>query len=116
MDNMLTTMRSGDEPWEEAIVGRRCVLVSWDVTLERRPLAVWVNRLVYGREETVEAGGKECVRKYPGYVDAPGVSRVGQSVLLMPPAIGAELAERLQARRIPCEVIPVYRRVAARSG
>jgi len=64
----------------------------------------------------VARDGHEVVRRYAGYVDAPGVLRIGQSVLLMPPAIAEELVERLRARRIPCEAFPVYRRVASRAS
>ncbi len=106
------------EAWDEEIVGRRMVLVSWDVRTARRPLASWVNKLVYGREVEVGENGTRRRYRYPGYVDAPGVTRIGQSVLLMPPGTGRELAGKLEGRRIPCALHEVFERMgpARRAG
>ena len=100
-----------EEAWDEEIVGRRMVLVSWDVRTSRRPLASWVNKLVYGREVVVGENGISRRYRYSGYVDAPGVIRIGQSVLLMPPGTGRELAGKLEARRIPCTLQEIFERI-----
>ncbi|HKZ49179.1 MAG TPA: hypothetical protein VJ397_10405 [Thermoplasmata archaeon] len=96
---------------DEEIEGRRLKVVSWDVTSARRPLATWVYRLVYGREERVRVDGHTKAYRYAGYVDAPGVTRIGQSVLLMPPGLADELIVKLAAHRIPCTATEVYRRL-----
>jgi len=93
-----------ERPWDEELVGRRLVILSWDVHKAKRALAWWVNGLVYGRRVTVPVNGHERTYTYPGYVDAPGVLRLGQSVLLMPPGIAKELGNALAARDIVCTV------------
>ncbi len=87
------------------------VLLSWDVRTAKRELAWWVNTLVHGREVRKTARGREKTYRYPGYAEAPGVTIIGQSVLLLPPGVGAELAECLRARGIPCTTTVVYRRL-----
>jgi len=101
------------ESWDEEIVGRRHLVVSWDVRRAKRALASWVNGLAYGRAVTVGANGTRKVYRYAGYVDAVGVVRLGQSVLLMPPAIAGEFLGKLAKKAIPCSATELYQRTGA---
>jgi len=79
-------------------------------------MAWWVNALVYGREATVPVNSHEKTYRDPGYIDAPGVIRMGQSVFLMPPGIAQELLNALSARDVPCTATEVYRRTGPAQG
>jgi hypothetical protein len=64
------------------------VLLSYDVSGSARALSVRVAQLIYGR--------KEDQRDPPPYIRRPGVTWVGQSVLLLPEPLAQELAEKLR--------------------
>ena len=70
------------------------VLLSYDVRVANRSVAVRVCQIVFGRVRADRLDhGKPRVQK--GFIDRPGVVWIGQSVLALPPRDAAELALRL---------------------
>ncbi len=65
------------------------MLLSYDVPRELRSVAARVSHVIFGR-------GDEGADAPPPFIQRPGVVWLGQSVLLMPPALAAELARRLE--------------------
>ncbi len=66
------------------------VLLSYDVPRDLRSAAARVSHVIFGR-------GDEGADAPPPFIQIPGVVWLGQSVLLMPPSLAAELARRLEA-------------------
>ncbi len=65
------------------------VILSYDVSADRRPIASQVSHVIFGRGDE-PAGGP-----IP-FIQRPGVVWLGQSVLLMPRSTARELAVRLE--------------------
>jgi len=79
----------------EGYEGER-VLVSYDVSGAARSVAARVCQIVFGRMRISE---DPAHRRYVdrGFIHRPGVVWIGQSVLVLPPEDGGELADRLRA-------------------
>lgn len=75
------------------------VLLSYDVSGSARSVAAQVCQIVFGRTR-VSGPPRHARSKTEGFIDRPGVVWIGQSVLVMPPHDGAELAERLRRLRV----------------
>jgi hypothetical protein len=65
------------------------VLLSYDVSTANRSGASRVAHLIFGRKDMPEASPRP-------YILRPGVVRIGQSVLVLPEPLAAELAEKLE--------------------
>jgi hypothetical protein len=86
--------------------GQEFVLLSYDVRVAARSVAVRVCRIVFGRVRTdrLDAGRP---REEKGFIHRPGVVWIGQSVLVLPPNDGKELAGRLQELGVQVSLGPV---------
>ena len=72
-------------------------ILSYDVASRDRSTAVRVCHLLFGRKNTTTRGGQVIAYKQGGFVDRPGVLRIGQSVFLLPKNDAFELRDRLEA-------------------
>jgi len=77
----------------EGYEGER-VLISYDVAGSERSIAVRVCQIVFGRSK--DRMPRSVERRAESFIWRRGVVWIGQSVLVMPPADAAELAERLR--------------------
>ena len=86
--------------------GQEFVLLSYDVRMAARSVAVRVCRIVFGRVRTdrLEAG---LPREEKGFIHRPGVVWIGQSVLVLPPRDGWDLADRLRRLGVQVSLGPV---------
>jgi len=86
--------------------GQEFVLLSYDVRVAARSVAVRVCRIVFGRVRTdrLDAGRP---RDEKGFIHRPGVVWIGQSVLVLPPNDGKELADRLRELGVQVSLGPV---------
>jgi len=90
----------------DGYAGQEWVLLSYDVRVAARSVAVRVCRIVFGRVRTDRLeGGRPRVEK--GFIHRPGVVWIGQSVLALPPRDGDELAAVLQELGVRVVVGPV---------
>jgi hypothetical protein len=81
------------------------VLISYDVAGSERSVAARVCQIVFGRSKDRIPRWDE--RRAEGFIWRRGVVWVGQSVLVMPPADAAELAERLRKLGVRVAKAPV---------
>ena len=90
----------------DGYAGREFVLLSYDVRVAARSVAVRVCRIVFGRVRTdrLDAGRPRAEK---GFIHRPGVVWIGQSVLVLPPSDGAELADRLRRLGVQVALGPV---------
>ncbi len=86
--------------------GTDFVLLSYDVRVAARSVAVQVCRIVFGRvrSDRLDEGRPRAVK---GFIHRPGVVWIGQSVLALPPGDGEELAQRLRTLGVRVVVGPV---------
>jgi len=90
----------------DGYVGTEFVLLSYDVRVAARSVAVRVCRIVFGRVRMDRLDeGRPRLEK--GFIHRPGVVWIGQSVLALPPGDGEELAGRLRSLGVQVVVGPV---------
>jgi hypothetical protein len=70
------------------------VLLSYDVAGSQRSVAARVCQIVFGR--LTSAGLRSGRPRAEGFIWRPGVVWIGQSVLVLPPSDGTDLARRLR--------------------
>lgn len=77
------------------------LLVSYDVARARSSARGKVDRRVFGSKTRRAVKGRVKTYRYEGLIARHGVEYVGQSVLLMPPALGASFLKFLRGLEIP---------------
>ncbi|TLZ72308.1 MAG: hypothetical protein E6K14_07020 [Methanobacteriota archaeon] len=80
------------------------VLFSYDATGASRAAAVQVCRIIFGRRR-VDTNGVAHDEK--GFIDRSGVVWIGQSVFILPPRDGEELATKLGHLGVRVAMAPV---------
>ena len=90
----------------DGYAGHEWVLLSYDVRVANRSVAVRVCQLVFGRVRSDRLqNGRPRVER--GFIDRPGVVWIGQSVLALPPRDAEELAIRLRGMGVIVTTGPI---------